>query len=145
MKLFLSDADCHPMTVTQPSLKLRRLSGIIRSSSNSILKPSPKHSGQAPKGLLKEKLRGSTSSTLIPQSGQAKPSDIMKFSPSMTSTSTNPEVRCRIFSIESVRRFSMPSLTTRRSTTIWILCLIFFSRTISSDRSYKSPSTITRT
>ena len=133
------------MTATQPSLKLRRLSGIISSSSNSILKPSPKHSGQAPNGLLKEKLRGSTSSTLMPQSGQANPSDIIKFSPSITSISTRPDVRCRTFSMESVRRFSIPSFTTRRSTTISMLCLIFFSRTISSDRSYKLPSTITRT
>ena len=32
----------------------------------------PKQSGQAPKGLLKEKLLGSISSILIPQSGQEK-------------------------------------------------------------------------
>ena len=62
----------HPITVIAPSLMLSLLSGIIRSSSNSILYPSPKHSGHAPNGLLKEKLRGSISSILIPQSGQEK-------------------------------------------------------------------------
>lgn len=70
VKLDLSAQDCQPMTVMAPSLMLSLLSGIIRSSSNSILYPRPKHTGQAPKGLLKEKLLGSTSLTLIPQSGQ---------------------------------------------------------------------------
>ena len=72
-------------------------------------KPSPKHSGQAPNGLLKEKLRGSTSSTLIPQSGQAKPSGHHEV---LTVDDIHhrliPRSGCRIFSIESVRRFSMP-------------------------------------
>jgi len=34
--------------------------------------PSPRQSGQAPKGLLKEKRRGSNLGTEKPQTGQAK-------------------------------------------------------------------------
>ena len=124
---------------------LSLLSGIIRSSSNSILYPSPKHSGHAPNGLLKEKLRGSISSILIPQSGQEKL--WLKFigSPSIISTIINPSARCSTFSIESVRRFSIPGFTTSRSTMISILCLMFLSNAISSDNSYRLPSTRTRT
>ena len=40
-KLCLSVQDCQPMTVMAPSAILRLLSGIIRSSSNSILYPNP--------------------------------------------------------------------------------------------------------
>ena len=39
----------------------------------------------------------------------------------------------------------MPGFTTRRSTTISMLCLMFLSSRISSDSSYMLPSTITRT
>ena len=113
--------------------------------SNSILYPSPKHSGQAPNGLLKEKLRGSISSTLIPQSGHEKLWLKFIFSPSKTSMTNSPSASSSAFSTESVRRFSIPSFTTSRSTTISILCLIFLSRLISSDSSYRFPSTITRT
>ena len=78
-------------------------------------------------------LRGSISSILIPQSGQEKlwlklsmlPSAA---SPPFTSTSARPLARCRTFSIESVSRCSIPGFTIRRSTTISILCLIFFSQ-----------------
>ena len=69
-KASLVCAGLPPVTTMAPSRILRDLSGIIRSISNSILYPSPRQSGQAPKGLLKEKLLGSISSTLIPQSGQ---------------------------------------------------------------------------
>ena len=47
------------MTTIAPWEILRDLSGIIRSISNSILYPRPKQSGQAPNGLLNEKLLGS--------------------------------------------------------------------------------------
>ena len=134
-----------PRTTIAPSLILRDLSGIIRSSSNSILYPRPKQSGQAPNGLLKEKLRGSTSSMLIPQSGQEKLWLKLIGSPPVTSTIIRPSDSFITVSMESVRRFSIPGFTTRRSTTISILCLIFFSSVISSDSSWRFPSIITRT
>ena len=64
-----------PIHDIAPSLMLKLLSGISRSGLNSILYPSPTQSGQAPNGLLKEKLLGSISGMLIPQSGQAKLSE----------------------------------------------------------------------
>ena len=135
VKLPLSVQDCHPSTTMAPSSMERDLSGIIRSSSNSILYPSPKHSGHAPKGLLKEKLLGSTSSTLMPQSGQEKLWLKFTGSPSVTSTVISPPLRAITVSMESVRRFSMPSFTIRRSTTTSMLCLIFLSSLISSESS----------
>ena len=145
VKLVLSAQDCQPRTVIAPSLILSDGSGIISSSENSILYPSPKHSGHAPNGLLNEKLLGSISSILIPQSGQEKL--WLKFidSPPITSTISNPSARCSTFSTESVSLFSIPGLTTSRSTMISILCLIFLSSVISSDSSYRFPSTRTRT
>ena len=145
VKLPLSLLDCHPITAMAPSFRLRLLSGIINSRSNSILYPKPKQSGQAPKGLLKEKLLGSISLMLIPQSGQAKLWLKLIGSPSITSNTICPSASANTFSMESVRRLSIPSLTTRRSTTISIVCLMFFSSLISSDNSYKFPSTRTRT
>ena len=137
--------DCHPVTTMAPSRILRDLSGIIRSISNSILYPSPRQSGQAPKGLLKEKLLGSISSTLIPQSGQEKLWLKLWIFPSIVSTIRSPSARSRTVSTESESLFSIPGFTIRRSTTISILCLIFLSRLISSESSYRFPSICTRT
>ena len=50
----------------------KTMTGISSSGENSILNPRPLHTGQAPKGLLKEKLLGSISSRLTPQSGHEK-------------------------------------------------------------------------
>ena len=61
----LSLHDCQPMTAMAPSIILSDLSGIIKSSENSILNPSPAHTGHAPNGLLNEKLLGSNSGTAI--------------------------------------------------------------------------------
>ncbi len=44
---------------------------MTRSASIACLVPSPSHSGQAPKGLLKEKSRGSISEMVKPETGQA--------------------------------------------------------------------------
>ena len=127
--------DCQPRTVIAPSLMLSFLSGIIRSISNSILYPRPRHLGQAPNGLLKEKLLGSISSILIPQSGQEKLWLKFRSFPSMVSTTRRPSASSSTVSIESERRFSIPGFTIRRSTTISMLCLIFLSRLISSESS----------
>ena len=145
VKLDLSPQDCQPVTAIAPSLILKLLSGIIKSSSNSILYPSPRHSGQAPKGLLNEKLLGSISLMPIPQSGQEKLWLNVMGSPPITSTTKSPSANSSTFSMESARRRSIPAFTTRRSTTISILCLIFFSREISSVSSYRLPSIRTRT
>ena len=118
---------------------------MIKSISNSILYPSPKHSGQAPKGLLNEKLLGSTSSMLILQSGHAKLSEKFIISPPITSTIKSPSESAMTFSMESVSLRSTPSFTAILSTMISILCLIFFSSLISSDKSYRFPSMRTRT
>ncbi len=82
---------------------------------------------------------------LIPQSGQEKLWLKFTGSPSATSTIISPSERAITFSIESVSRFSIPCLTTRRSTTISILCFIFLSSLISSESSYILPSTWTLT
>ena len=136
---------CQPMQLMAPSFKESFLFGIIRSSSNSILYPIPAHTGQAPKGLLKEKDLGSSSATDIPQSGQAKLSEkLSSFSPD-TSTSKRPSESFNTVSMESTRRVWISGFTTRRSTTISMLCLRFLSRVISSDRSYMLPSTLALT
>src|ERR1017187_852788 len=50
-----------------PSLMLNDGSGTTASGSTSMRMPRPVHTGQAPCGLLKEKLRGAGSSIEIPQ------------------------------------------------------------------------------
>ena len=149
MKLFPSLQDCQPSTTIAPSLIDSLVSGIIRSGSNSILNPRPAQHGHAPNGLLNEKLLGSISSMLIPQSGQEKLSEKFKisFSPSVfiTSIFIRPSAIRRVVSTESVSLRSISGRTTRRSTTISILCFLFLSSLISSDNSYILPSMIART
>ena len=50
---------------TPPSIKDTVGSGMTRSSSTSMVLPNPKQDGQAPKGLLKENMRGSISGNEI--------------------------------------------------------------------------------
>ena len=57
--------------VIAPSLILFIRSGIIKSTSNLYLMPSPLQSGQEPYGALKEKSLGSNSGREKSQSGQA--------------------------------------------------------------------------
>ena len=144
-KLFLSVQLCHPRTVIAPSLIESDLSGIISSSSNSIVYPRPKQSGHAPNGLLNEKLLGSIASTEIPQSGQAKFCEKLISSPSTIATVAVPPVSASAVSKESVSLFCKPSLTTILSTTTSIVCFIFLSSLISSESSYIFPSMRTLT
>ena len=60
-----------PEAVMAPSRMDRFLLGMIRSGSIFIWEPSPMQVGQAPKGLLKENIRGVSSSMDTPQSSQA--------------------------------------------------------------------------
>ena len=60
-----------PMQEMAPSFKDLFPSGTTRFSLTFISVPSPEHSGQAPKGLLKENMRGVSSSMFTPHSGQA--------------------------------------------------------------------------
>ena len=121
------------------------VSGIIRSTSNSRLNPSPMQQGHAPNGLLKEKLLGSISSILIPQSGHEKLSEKLSVSPPIISTLSNPSDILRTVSIDSPSLSSIPSFTASLSTTMSILCFLFFSSSISSLKSYKLPSIIALT
>ena len=61
----------NPAAVSAPSRRLSRSSGKTASRVMTIRIPSPLQAGQAPKGLLKENIRGVSSSMEIPQSGQA--------------------------------------------------------------------------
>ena len=58
-----------------PSRSDSALSGTTRSASNFSSVPRPSHFGQAPAGALNEKMRGSISSMVKPETGQAKRSE----------------------------------------------------------------------
>ena len=62
---------CHPEAWMAPSKMDLSLSGITRSASATSRKPKPVQLGQAPLGLLKENILGSSSVRLMPQSSQA--------------------------------------------------------------------------
>ena len=109
--------------------------GMMRSSSTFMKMPRPVHLSQAPWGLLKENSRGVSSLIETPCSGQAKFWLKVMVSPPITSTSATPPVRLRAVSRLSARRLRTPSRMTRRSTTTSTVCLMFFSRVISSSRS----------
>ena len=61
----------HPEAVIAPSRMDRFLLGMMRSGSTFSWLPRPVQVGQAPKGLLKENIRGVSSSMDTPQSSQA--------------------------------------------------------------------------
>ena len=60
-----------PEALTAPCRMDRFSFGITSAGSTFIKVPSPVHFGQAPWGLLKENIRGSSSPTETPWSGQA--------------------------------------------------------------------------
>src|SRR3712207_5326475 len=112
---------------TAPSLTLRSAFGTTRSGSISSRLPSPSQRSQAPCGLLNEKVLGCISAMEAPQLVQVKVSEKSMDSPepipSTVSICTSPSDSFRAVSTESVRRRSMPSRITSRSTTTSMSCL----------------------
>jgi hypothetical protein len=91
--------------------------------------PRPSQDGQAPKGLLKENRRGSISSMVKPETGQAKRAEKVWRSPlSAFSVKARPSASSSAVSKLSARRDSRPSRSTRRSTTTSMSCFFFLSR-----------------
>ena len=119
-------------------------SGTSRSGSISSCAPRPVQRGQAPCGELKEKIRGCSSGSETPCSGQANFSLKSMVSPSTTSTATSPSASAAAVSTDCVSRWRRSGLSTSRSTTTSIVCLNFLSSTISSSSRRCSPSTLTR-
>ncbi len=119
-------------------------SGTTRSGSISCVEPRPWQAGQAPCGLLNEKMRGWISGMEMPHARQANFSEKVSLGPSASSTSMRPSDRRAAVSMESVRRRRRPSFMTRRSTTTEMSCLYFLSSTMSSSKVRISLSTSTR-
>ena len=119
-------------------------SGITKSISTSSLVPIPEQSGQAPKGELNEKERGSSSSKERLQSWQAKCSlKIRSLSPPLASTKsriTMPWAKRRAVSIESVKRDFDSALAVSRSITTSMLCFSCFFNLGASESATTSPS-----
>ena len=111
-------------------------SSFITSCGSTFIKmPSPVQVGHAPNGLLKENIVGVSSGMLIPCSSQAKLCENCSSSPPITSTVIVPPETAAAVSMLSARRERIPSFTTSLSTTISMLCFLFFSSFISSDKS----------
>ena len=127
-----------------PSLIEIESSGITKSESTSSLLPSPVHSGQAPNGELNEKDLGSSSSKESEQSWQAKCSEYVNSSLSITSRTTMPLPSFNAVSIESVIRDFDSGLTCKRSTTISIVCFSCFLSFGGSANWITAPSTRAR-
>lgn len=120
-----------PFTLIAPSLRDLFQSVTSKLTSISLRKPSPPHSGHAPYGLLKEKSLGVNSSKDNSQSGQAYFVEYNTSSPSKSAI-TSPSESLIAFSIASEIRLCAPSLTTIRSMTTLMVCLMFLSSAISS-------------
>ncbi len=107
---------------------LRSPFGTTISGSISSRLPSPSHLEHAPCGLLNENVRGCISAMEAPQLVQVKLSEKSiesSTAPSFSTVSiwTSPSDSFSAVSIESVKRRSIPSRTTRRSTTTSTSCL----------------------
>src|SRR5262249_23595448 len=100
-----------------PSSKGFDQSFTILAGSKSNLLPKPWHSGQAPYAELKENERGSSTGTLIPQSGQANFSEYSCSSPPTTATCTSPPASFIAVANDCSRRCSIPGFTSKRSMT----------------------------
>ena len=121
---------------------------MMSSSSTSNFVPIPVHSGQAPKGELKEKERGSNSSKERLQSWQARCSlKVFSLSALFESTKSKmiiPEANRSAVSIESVNRLFDSAFAVRRSTTTSMVCFSCFFNFGGSESEIVSPSTLAR-
>ena len=111
--------------------------------SHSLFMPKPRQSGQKPKGELKENKRGSTLGTEKPHLGHVCLSD-NNLSLSPFKIISKPLEKLRHVSIDSKTRLLTSGLTIKRSTTISILCFLFFSKAGTSSSVNIFPSTRTR-
>src|SRR5213075_167044 len=89
--------------------------------------PSPGQRGPAPWGEWNEKMRGCSSGSETPCSGQANFSLNVSSAPSTTSITTRPSASCAAVSTDWASRVRRSSLITSRSTTTSIVCLNFLS------------------
>ena len=85
------------------------------------------HLGHAPCGELNEKIRGWSSGSETPCSGQANRSENVSSSPSTTSITTSPSASATAVSIDCQSRVRRSAFITSRSTTTSIVCLNFLS------------------
>src|SRR3712207_5421305 len=135
---------------TAPSPRLFSGSGMTSSGSTSLRVPMPVHSGQAPKGELKENDRGSRASNDRPSSTHARCSEKVRSrcgsssARSTKSRTTSPPARPSAVSTESVSRRLALSLTVRRSTITSIVCFSCFLSFGGSVSGWTTPSTRTR-
>ena len=116
----------------QPWLMLRSGLGTMSSSANWRLKPRPSQAGQAPKGELKEKERGSRSGMPMPKRWHLAllQASLLEKSRSLPPRSTRAEPSARLQAISrlSARRVLMPSAFLRRSMTTSMVCFFCLSR-----------------
>ncbi len=138
-------AFAQPVAVTAPSKRLRFSSDTTSCGSIFDSAPSPSQCGHAPYGLLNENSLGASSCRLIPHSSHAKFWLNGIISPPIISTSTTSPVSAIAVSSESVSRCVILSRIISLSMIISILCFCVFLSSISSLRSYCTPSALTRT
>src|SRR3990167_10367982 len=131
-----------------PSAKLKSSSSNKRFSSKKRSTPNPSQAVQAPKGLLKENNRGSSSLRLKPHCGQEnleEKSHSSRFGSSIKAILTMPLALVKAVSKEAERRVCRSSRIFKRSTTTSILCFCLKSSVGKRSNSINSPLTRART
>ena len=109
--------------------------------------PKPSQVGQAPKGLLNENKRGSSSATARSHSGHECLAEKTRSGCSpfiQDKTAISPPKRSAV-SKDSAMRLPRSSRTLKRSTTTSMVCFFFLSSSGIGSRSTISPSTRART
>ena len=119
--------------------------GMMRSGSKNSTTPIPPHRLHHPAGLLNENSRGSISSMVKPETGQAKRAEkVTRSDESASSVISRPSDNRSAVSVLSARRDSRPSRITMRSTTTSMSWLRWRSSVGGSSVSYRIPSILTR-
>ena len=114
----------------------------MRTSASRFM-PKPLQSGQKPKGELNENKRGSTLGTEKPHLGHVCLSD-NNLSSSPVRIINKPLEKLSAVSIDSKTRLLTSGLIIKRSTTISMLCFLFFSKAGTSSSVMMVLSTLTR-